>query len=502
MCKETVAFKPIHIAVISVLSVLLLACIIGSIFDYQSTNISNEKLSTCRKFFICFSAITNFQRLMCSSKGSEELKALHGLRALSMGWIMLGHTYVWINYQLLRSPNTSVVWFNRFDFEVILNGWLAVEPFLSPQWPLNKLYCIKDYGKTKGRINVAVYILRRYIRRKKKQRKSPFIKSAKPIECVKAVQTPWCKWLTDACLTAADWSCFLHASHKFWSLLVREGGSRACILYQTLVEEHHLYHAYILLGICQRISNCMSSLSYFLYVLYKYPKLGISMICSAILACSVVVGLLTIRWDLPPTIQVSSGNSEKIQDTVDIVHMKTFTHAGPYFCGYYPRFLMIKYKDIRMPWFVNSCGWFASTLLCLTSVYGAHRWNIGDPHGPLLTAIFAAVHRTTFAMGVGWITFSCVTGHGGVVNKCLSWSLLTPVSRLTFMIYLLHSLVIWVRMGSLRERLYFSHYNMLYEYVGNIVTTLILSVPFYLLLEAPPVQPGKTRLFKGTNAER
>ncbi|PRD22460.1 UNVERIFIED_CONTAM: hypothetical protein NCL1_49037 [Trichonephila clavipes] len=53
------------------------------------------------------------------------------------------------------------------------------------------------------------------------------------------------------------------------------------------------------------------------------------------------------------------------------------------------------------------------------------------------------------------------------------------------MIYLLHSLVIWVRMGSLRERLYFSHYNMLYEYVGNIVTTVILTVPFYLLLEAP-----------------
>ncbi|GIY66221.1 nose resistant to fluoxetine protein 6, partial [Caerostris darwini] len=150
----------------------------------------------------------------------------------------------------------------------------------------------------------------------------------------------------------------------------------------------------------------------------------------------------------------------KIQDTVDIVHMKTFTHAGPYFVGIILGFLMIKYKDIRMPWFVNSCGWFASTLLCLTSVYGAHRWNIGDPHGPLLTAIFAAVHRTTFAMGVGWITFACVTGHGGAVNKFLSWSLLAPVSRLTFMIYLLHSLVIWVRMGSLRERLYFSHYNM------------------------------------------
>ncbi|GFU16695.1 nose resistant to fluoxetine protein 6 [Nephila pilipes] len=127
--EEAITFKPVHIAVISILSFLLLACIFGSIIDYHSRNIPYEKLSTCRKVIICFSAITNFQRLICASKGSEELKALHGLRALSMGWIILGHTYVWINYQLLRSPNLTIVWFNRLDFEVILNGWLSVEPF-------------------------------------------------------------------------------------------------------------------------------------------------------------------------------------------------------------------------------------------------------------------------------------------------------------------------------------------------------------------------------------
>ncbi|GBM60833.1 hypothetical protein AVEN_187080-1, partial [Araneus ventricosus] len=40
-----------------------------------------------------------------------------------------------------------------------------------------------------------------------------------------------------------------------------------------------------------------------------FPKLGFSLICSLILACSVVVGALTYHWDLPPTIQISSGNS-------------------------------------------------------------------------------------------------------------------------------------------------------------------------------------------------
>ncbi|GFY59715.1 nose resistant to fluoxetine protein 6 [Trichonephila inaurata madagascariensis] len=429
--EERVVFKPIHIAVISVLSLLLLLCILGTIVDYQSGNIPYEKLSNGRKFMVCFSIIGNFRRLMCASKGSEELKALHGLRALSMGWIILGHTYVWINYQLLRSPNISIVWFNRLDFEVILNGWLSVEPFFFLRLTPPLLLTI-------GLLFFLPLIS-----------SGPFWYERVDPE-IKACTDYW--WLS--ILYISNWADMKNICvHPTW--------------YLSADFQLHVITIVIL------------------YILYKYPKLGLSLICSVVLVCSVVVGVLTFQWDLPPTIQVSSGNSGKIQATIDVVHMKTFTHAGPYYVGIVLGFLMIKYKDVKISKVINICGWCASTVLCLTAVYGAHRWNIGEPHGPLLTSIFAALHRTTFAIGVGWVTFACVTGHGGVVNKILSWSLLAPISRLTFMIYLLHSLVIWVRMGSLRERLYFSHYNMLYEYVGNIVTTVILTVPFYLLLEAP-----------------
>ncbi|GBO46458.1 hypothetical protein AVEN_65679-1, partial [Araneus ventricosus] len=47
-----------------------------------------------------------------------------------------------------------------------------------------------------------------------------------------------------------------------------------------------------------------------------------------------------IRWDL----------ARQIQETVDYVHMKTFTHAGPYYVGIVLGYLIIKYKDVKIPW--------------------------------------------------------------------------------------------------------------------------------------------------------
>ncbi|XP_035215129.1 nose resistant to fluoxetine protein 6-like [Stegodyphus dumicola] len=460
--KESATFRPIHIVVIFILSLLLLACLYGSIIEHKASKEKDRRLRPHEEMFKCFSFISNYQRLMGSSKGSEELKALHGLRALSMAWVILGHTYVWSNFQLLRRPSLIPNWFNSLDFEAIHNGWLSVEPFFFLSGLLTSYAVMKILPKAKGRINVPIYILRRYIR------------------------------LTPPLLLAMGLAFFmpLLSSGPFWYERV-DPELKACTEYWWA----NILYISNWLGMRQICVHPTWYLSadfqlhvvsiVVLYLLYRSPKIGLSLITIIVVACNIAVGVLTYLWDLPPTIQISSGNNEKIQQTVDIVHMRTFTHAGPYYVGIVVGFLMVKHKGIEISKVENISGWCASIVLALTSVYGAHRWNIGEPHGLVLTSIFAAVHRTTFTMSVAWVAFACVTGHGGVVNKFLSASLFAPVSRLTFMVYLLHSLVIWVRKASARERIYFSHYNMLYEYIGNIVVTLLLTVPFYLLLEAP-----------------
>lgn len=462
--QESLVFKPVHIAVIFVVSLLLISCIAGSVIEYKTMDVepSERKLSRGQQILVCFSLISNYRRLISASKGSDELKALHGLRAFSMAWVILGHTYVWTNFQLLRRPEQLVVWFNSIDFGSILNGWLSVEPFFFLSGLLTCYAVMKIMPKTKGRINVPVYILRRYVR------------LTPPLLLVMGLaffmpllsQGPFWYERVDPEIRSCTkywWRSILYISN--WT-----GMKNICVHPTWYLSADFQLHVISVV---------------FLYVLYRSPKLGLSLIAAFLVACTALVATLTTLWELPPIILISSGNNDQIEQTVDVVHMNTFTHAGPYFVGIIVGYLIIKYKDVKMSKVILASGWFLSTVVSLTSLYGAHRWNIGEPHGPILTAIYASMHRTTFTIGVAWVAFVCVTGHGGLVNRFLSSSMLAPISRLTFMIYLMHPLVIWVRMGSLRERTFYSHYNMLYDYIGNIVFTVLITVPVYLLIEAP-----------------
>ncbi|GIY48495.1 nose resistant to fluoxetine protein 6 [Caerostris extrusa] len=165
------------------------------------------------------------------------------------------------------------------------------------------------------------------------------------------------------------------------------------------------------------------------------------------------------------------------------------------------RVIVLDFKDIRLsvktPLHINyfhkilffrlktfSVG-PGSVLLALTALYGGHSWNTGHPEGPEVTALFASVHRTTFALGVAWVVFVCITKNGGPVNSLLSSSMLAPAGKLTFIIFMVHSLIFWVRKASVRERMFVSHYNLMYGYIGNIVFTVMICIPCHLLLEAP-----------------
>jgi len=49
---------------------------------------------TFGKFLLCFSFYTNGVKLLSATKSSESLGCVHGIRFISMTWVILGHTLV------------------------------------------------------------------------------------------------------------------------------------------------------------------------------------------------------------------------------------------------------------------------------------------------------------------------------------------------------------------------------------------------------------------------
>ncbi|XP_035213491.1 nose resistant to fluoxetine protein 6-like [Stegodyphus dumicola] len=167
------------------------------------------------------------------------------------------------------------------------------------------------------------------------------------------------------------------------------------------------------------------------------------------------------------------------------IHIKTFTYFGPFCVGIGTGYLLLKLPKVKLGLISKLIGWCCSCVFGISALYGTHRWNTGQFPSTEVTATYAALHRTTFVVALAWVAFVCVTGNADLFSSILKFRPFVLVSRLTFMAYLAQGPVIWTRYGSLKERIFYSHFNMLYEYMGNVILSLAIAFAGHLLVEAP-----------------
>ena len=72
-------------------------------------------------------------------------------------------------------------------------------------------------------------------------------------------------------------------------------------------------------------------------------------------------------------------------------------------------------------------------------------------HEPLPSAIIFGIIRFIWSAGMFWLCYECACGRAGPIRRLLSADFLQPFSRLTFTIYLVHTIPIWHHYFSLRN---------------------------------------------------
>ena len=61
-----------------------------------------------------------------------------------------------------------------------------------------------------------------------------------------------------------------------------------------------------------------------------------------------------------------------------------------------------------------SLGWTACVTSCLAVVLGAAVfYDENHKYSALEAGVYAGMHRNVWALGIAWITFTCVKGYGG-----------------------------------------------------------------------------------------
>lgn len=96
--------------------------------DDSSINVQEIKLSIWSELLLSFSVISNFKAICDSGVGSDTIPSIHGLRAISMAWVILGHTCI-IVFKYADNMEVRKDVEREFWFQTVSNATFSVDTF-------------------------------------------------------------------------------------------------------------------------------------------------------------------------------------------------------------------------------------------------------------------------------------------------------------------------------------------------------------------------------------
>ncbi|KAG5870002.1 hypothetical protein JTB14_018074 [Gonioctena quinquepunctata] len=117
----------------------------------------------------------------------------------------------------------------------------------------------------------------------------------------------------------------------------------------------------------------------------------------------------------------------------------------------------------------------------------------------LENAFFNPIHRMVWSTAVCSIILLCETNNADFVNKFLSHPLFQVVARLSYCAYIVHPLIEFYRMASMRTVFNFSRIQLFFDCWSAIVTSLFLAFFWTIMFEMPipDVEKYVVELLKG-----
>ena len=132
-------------------------------------------------------------------------------------------------------------------------------------------------------------------------------------------------------------------------------------------------------------------------------------------------------------------------------------------------------------------GWCLSTVVALAIVYGLVPYldetEVPDI-APIVQFTYGPLHRTAWAMVIGWIIVACSRGYGGFVNRLLSWKGFLPMGRLTYCVYLIHFDMIISIASANRKLSYYTFFGVWNMYLGVVFISFALAFILSVSVEA------------------
>ncbi|KAK7497004.1 hypothetical protein BaRGS_00011740 [Batillaria attramentaria] len=427
-----------------------------------------EEPGTVAKLLISFSLYTNGSKLLSTYQPPGSLTCVHGIRFLSMTWVVLGHTFGAVNGFADNSGPYQKKVYDDFSFGMVANATLSVDTFFLLSGLLVAYLSLKEMNKNKGHLNWPMFYFHRFWRLTPVYMMIIYFNTA---------LTPYLATGPNAPDEDQKAAMRKPCEENWWT---------------NMLYINNLVH-----GGCEGegwyLANDMQFylLSPLIFVPFFYSAwLGGLSAGAFLLATSITPGVLTsIKHFQPSTTAAVDEPIEPGADYMNEYYIKPYCRMGPYIVGLIAGYLLYRCgTKIRMHKVVVVVGWLAATGIAVSSLFGlydATKFTDREPMEVWQSALYNALGRTAWSISVAWVIIACVWGYGGFVNTILSWGALVPLSRLTYCIYLIHMSAQNTLIRSFNTPFYMNSVNIVMFQFGLLVLCYFIGAIVSLTFESP-----------------
>ncbi|XP_037917287.1 nose resistant to fluoxetine protein 6-like [Hermetia illucens] len=418
------------------------------------------------EIILSFSAITNFNAICDRSVGSDTIPSIHGLRAISMAWVILGHTCI-VVFKYSDNMELRKVVEKNFLFQAITNGAFSVDTFFFISGFLVSFIYFRTNAKGKleklskgvSEVTAGTYHFLGLVGYR-------FVRLTAPYLFVLGVVEVTMKYL--ATQSVFDPPTMDHVNcPKYWW--------RNILYINTLFPVEDM---------CMLWSWYLANDTQFYIIGAIILIVGVRHLK---LAASILGTFMISSWVTTAFIAFSNNHMPNTDDPLalfDKIYDKPWTRLGPYLIGMGVGWVLFKTNcKIRMTRLTVVLGWALSTGCLLLLIFGLYNTTLSS----FTAAAYSSLSHSAWALSLAWITIACSTGYGGYVNSLLSASCIYPFSRVTYCAYLVHPIVIRGLALNSDAPLHLGTDSMVITFFGLVVCSYVLSFIVSMSFEAPVV---------------
>ena len=420
-----------------------------------------------KDFILSFSLYKTVPSIMATHQPANAITSVHGIRVISMFWVILGHTALWALRFNVFANELEVFQTvpKRFIFQIIDNAFFAVDSFFVLSGLLLSFLSMKEIEQRRGKFPFISFYVHRLLRLSPSYYFVVFLYfKVLPYVGSGAV---WLLSDYDQC-------------GKYW---------------WTNILYINNFHPTIPINQCYNVTWYLAiDMQFFiispifLLLLYHFWEIGFATIVGTMLASFAIIGTLGgIKNPNANLAQLDLINPNNF--LTSSIYQKPYCRISAYLIGIILGFMLYKKWRRQFNLWLHICFysvlWIIAAVGCLTMVFGEYQtWN-GHPFTKTENVLYLMFSRTVFSIGVALIIYACHNGFGGVVNRILSWNFWIPLSRLTFMAYLCHPIVLSLMYGTMRSRFIYTDWLLIVLFAAAVMLSYSLALVLAVTVEYP-----------------